>query len=57
MKELELLLMDTLPELLFTIANMGFDVTSLLSQNYFSLMMYVAPPFELAKMILDLFQL
>lgn len=37
--------MDTLPELLFNIAGMGFDVTSLLSQNYFSLMMYVAPPF------------
>ena len=49
--------MNTLPELLFNIAGMGFDVISLLSQNYFSLMMYVSPPLELAKMILDLFQL
>lgn len=57
MKELEELLIGTLPELIFSMAGMGFDVTSLLSQNYFSLMMYAAPPFEMGKMILDLFQL
>ena len=52
-----MLLIEVLPELMFQIAGMGFDVMSLFSQNYFTLMTYSAPPFEMAKMILDLFQL
>ena len=57
MAELEKMLMEIAPEVMFHIAKFGLDATVLFAQNYFSLMMYSSPPHSLAKALLDLFLL
>lgn len=57
MGELESMLMEIVPEIMFHIAKFGMDCTVLFAQNYFSLMMYSSPPHSLAKALLDLFLL